>query len=59
MFMSWQRRMKESAAFFERARERGFAVEHLGKLIYRIELPVAGGMPGADAAAAQMERTSA
>ena len=34
--MSWQRRLKESEEFFLLARTRGFAVAHLGRLIYEI-----------------------
>jgi hypothetical protein len=34
--MSWQRRLKESEAFFELARARGFTVVHLGSLIFEI-----------------------
>jgi hypothetical protein len=34
--MSWQRRLKESEAFFELARARGFAIAHLGRLIFEI-----------------------
>ena len=35
-YMSWQRRMKESEQFFTLLKARGFAMEHLGRLVYRI-----------------------
>ena len=37
-YMSWQRRLPESAEFFEMLRRRGFSCEHLGPLIYEIRL---------------------
>ena len=42
--MSWQRRLKESEAFFELARGRGFCVTHLGRLIFELRY---GGLPQA------------
>lgn len=34
--MSWQRRLPESAQFFDMAQRAGFEVVHLGRLIYRL-----------------------
>lgn len=39
-YRSWQRRLKESEEFFELIRRAGFSCEHLGRLVFRIALPL-------------------
>jgi predicted nicotinamide N-methyase len=36
IIMSWQRRLPESAQFFQLAQTAGFKVEHLGRLVYKL-----------------------
>ena len=36
VIMSWQRRLPESAQFFQLAQTAGFSVEHMGRLMYKL-----------------------